>query len=66
MGGSRGNSGSGSPTWKITSSYRFPLNTGTDPPLEKQLGPTGPIASRGRSGRPSVKYDDDLKKIPQP
>ena len=25
--------------------------------LEKQLGPMGPIASRGRSERPSVKYN---------
>ena len=27
--------------------------------LEKQLDPLGPIASRGRSERPSVKYVDD-------
>ena len=27
--------------------------------LEKQLDPMGPIASRGRSVRPSVKYVDD-------
>ena len=30
-------------------------NSGTDP-LEKQLDPSGPIASRGRFVRPSVKY----------
>ena len=30
-------------------------NLGTDP-LEKHLDPLGPIASRGRSVRPSVKY----------
>ena len=28
-------------------------------PLEKQLDPMGPIASRGRFVRPSVKYVDD-------
>ena len=32
--------------------------TGTDP-LEKQLDPLGPIASRGRFVRPSVKNIDD-------
>ena len=33
----------------------------TDPPRDA-IGPQGPIASRGRSARPSVKYVDDLKK----
>ena len=37
----------------------FLRNTGTDPRLEKQLDPLGPIAFRGRSVRPSVKYVDD-------
>ena len=31
-------------------------------PLEMQLDPLGPTASRGRIVRPSVKYVDDLKK----
>ena len=35
----------------------FLRNTGTDP-LEKQLDPSGPIASGGRSVRPSLKYFD--------
>ena len=30
-------------------------------PFEKQLDLLGPIASRGRNVRPSVKYNDDLK-----
>ena len=33
-------------------------NTGTDPPREA-IGTLGPIASRGRSVRPSVKYVAD-------
>ena len=33
-------------------------NTSTDP-LEKQLGPLGPITSQGRFVRPSVKYVDE-------
>ena len=31
--------------------------------LEKQLEPSGPIASRGWSLRPSVKYVDDLTNV---
>ena len=38
-------------------------NTGTDtpppPPPKKQLDPLDPIASRGRSVQPSLKYFDD-------
>ena len=39
----------------------FLRNTGTDP-LEKQYDPSGPIASRGRSIPPSVKYVDFFKR----
>ena len=42
------------PTGKSKVAICFLRNIGTDP-LEKQLDPLGPIASRGRSVRPSVK-----------
>ena len=32
-------------------------------PLEKQFDPSGPTASWGRSVWPSVKYNDDYKKV---
>ena len=35
-------------------------------PLEKQLDHLGPIASRGRSVRPSVKYVDHKKRLSGP
>ena len=38
----------------------FLRNSGTDP-LEKQLDPMGPIASKGRSVRPSKNCDDDYE-----
>ena len=55
--------GSGSPPGKSQVAIGFLRNSGTDPPppLEKQLYPSGPIASRGRSVGPFVIYVDDLK-----
>ena len=53
MGGSRGGTGS-VPPWKITSGYSL-----VQTPNEKQLDPSSPIASRGRSVHPSVKDVDD-------
>ena len=41
--------------WRIGSSLEILVRT----PLEKQLDPLGPIASRGRFVRPSVKNIDD-------
>ena len=52
MGGSR-EGGQGVQTPKVATGLL--RNSGTDP-LEEQLNPTGPIASRGRSVRASVKY----------
>ena len=46
---------------KAQATLGFPSNTGTDP-LAKQLETSGPIASRGRSVRPSVKYVDMMTK----
>ena len=58
MGGSRGESG-GPNTLENHKLLYVPLTkTGTDP-LVKKLDPLGPIASRGRSVRPSVKFVDD-------
>ena len=60
MGGSRGGDRGGGrgpdpPHLKSQDAICFLRNPGTDP-HEKQLDPSGPIASRGRSERPSVKY----------
>ena len=49
--------GSGTP-WKITGCYVF-LEIMVWVLLEKQLDPRGPIATRGRSVRPSVKYNSE-------
>ena len=46
---------------KAQATLGFPSNTGTDP-LAKQLETSGPIASRGRSVRPSVNYVDMMTK----
>ena len=73
MGGSRG-WGLGLDPLGKSQFICFPRNTGTDP-LEKQLEPSGPIASRGRSVqgpvasrvrslRPSVEYDYKKKSAP--
>ena len=43
--------------------YRVSLEILTRTPLEKQLDPSGPIASRGRSVYRSVKYVDEQKKL---
>ena len=61
MGGSRGGGAGGPdppPLGKSQVAICFLRKSGTDP-LKKQLDPMGPIASRGRSVRPSVKYVDD-------
>ena len=50
------------PSGKSQVAIGFLRNSGMDPPQEA-IGPEGPIASRGRSIRPSVKYVDDSKKI---
>ena len=49
--------GSGTPG-KSQVAIGFLRNSGTDP-LKKQLDPSGPIASRGRSIQPHVKYVND-------
>ena len=55
-GGGGGGGGTGVLTpWKITKVATSLLSTGT----EKHWDPLGPIVSRGRSVRPSVKYVDD-------
>ena len=56
-GGGGGGKGCPDPPWKI--SHR---DTGTDL-LEKQLDALIPIASRGRSVRPSVKYTPPLTEL---
>ena len=49
------------PPGKSQMAEGFLRNFGMDP-LENQSDPLGPIASRGRSIWPSVKYFDDLTK----
>ena len=59
MGGSRGGTcGLDLPFGKSPVAIGF-LEVLVQTPLEKQLDPSGPIASRGRSARPSAKYVDD-------
>ena len=61
MGGSRGGGGQSvrTPTpVNFQVAICFLRHTGTDP-LEKQLDPSGPTASWGRSVSTSVKYVDD-------
>ena len=62
MGGSRGGGGyrgSGpSPPGKSQVAIDFLRKNDKDPPRDA-IGPIGPIASRGRFVRPSVKYSDD-------
>ena len=57
MGGSRGGDRSLDPG-KSQVAQGFLRNSGTDP-LDKQLNPSGSIASRGKSVRCTVKYVDD-------
>ena len=67
MGGSRGwgwDRGSGTPgKSQVAISFLRHLDIQLQTPIEKQLDPSGPIASRGRSVRPSVKYVDNLKQF---
>ena len=51
------------PPWKTTNGYRpVSLEKLVRTPLDKQLVPSSPIAYRGRSVQPSVKYVADKKK----
>ena len=62
MGGSRGRGGTEGPDPPVKSQVAigFLRNSGTDP-LREANGPMGPIASRERSVRPSVKYVEMTK-----
>ena len=58
MGGSRGGRGSG-PSLENHKLLFVSLEILARTSLKEQLDPLGPIASRGRSVRPYVKYVDD-------
>ena len=61
MGGGGGGQGAITPTpWKINSDNRFLRNSGEDPTSEAIGTQEVPIASPGRSVRPSMKYIGDL------
>ena len=59
MGGSGGEGGSGSGPLENYNLLKVTLGSVVRTPLEKQLDPSGPIASRGRSVRPSLKNVND-------